>query len=134
MTNGEMTGRLDSSHIDVSKIREQNETVIAFMEEKQPRSDILDFDGHMHQIVKKLERLEKEWLFGDFDNDEVYMDGDGIKHVPLMETLKAFKSPCHAAFDIIMVILIMGAISIGLQILKYKGYIDTYHITDIQTA
>lgn len=80
MTNGDMTGRLDTSNINVSKINENNETVIAFMEEKVVRTDYLDFDGHINQITKKLERLEKEWLFGDFDNDEVFMGDDGQKY------------------------------------------------------
>jgi hypothetical protein len=74
-------------------------------------------------------------LFGDYDNDEVYMgDADGTKHVHFMETVKAFRQPCHAVFDIVMVILIMGFVTIGLQILRDKGYIENYHWTNIQPA
>ena len=62
------------------------------------------------------------------------MDADGTKYTYMMDTLKAFRDPCHAVFDIVVVILIMGIVTIGLQILRDKGYITNYHFTNIHTA
>ena len=53
-THGDVTDRrLDTSHNNISKIHnnENNETVIAFMEDKVARNDYLDFDGHINTIV-----------------------------------------------------------------------------------
>lgn len=50
VTNGDLTGRLETSNI--SKIRDENETIIGFMDEKVIKTDYLDFDGHINQIVR----------------------------------------------------------------------------------
>jgi hypothetical protein len=52
-TYGDMTGRMDTSHNNISKIQnENNETIIAFMDDnKTVRNDYLDFDGHINTIV-----------------------------------------------------------------------------------
>ena len=65
------------------------------------------------------------------DNDEVVVDMHGIRYDYFEDTLNQFRTTGHAIFDMCLVILIMGLISIGLQLLQVKGYIDTYHYTNI---
>lgn len=48
-----------------------------------------------------------------------------------METLKLFRDPLHACFDLTLLILILGMVTIGLHLIRDKGYIENYHFTNI---
>lgn len=47
------------------------------------------------------------------------------------DTLNLFRTTKHAVFDMFLVIVILGLVTIGLHILRDKQYIRDFHVTNI---
>lgn len=155
----EMPSRIETQSNISRMFQGENETINAFVEDprdmKKFEHQSQDFDTLINVIVsylclnhkqlKKMDKIEKEWVLGDFDNvinsseidfvqDEVVVDAYAIKFEPFLDTLNSIRSPAHVCFDIILVLGIMILVTIALETLYNKAYIRDYHVTNIPTS
>ncbi len=121
----------------------RNETQVAFLDEsnnikaknvKIVGSDLSQqFDSIVHKILRKLEEIEKKYVLGEYDYDEVVTDPYALKFDNTFEAISLVRKPAHCFFDMCLIVFIMCLITLCLQLLKIKGYIETYHITNLPT-
>lgn len=126
-----------------SRIMKENETQHAFLEEtvamqsKSSRggTDVnMEFDNLINRIMRRLEEIEKKWVLGEYDFDEVAVDPYAIKFDNLMETMDVLRKPNHVYFDIFLIVATLSLVTLCLQLLYMKGYISDYHITTLPTS
>ena len=121
----------------------RNETQMAFLEEsvnmkgkngKKVASDLSQqFDAILHKILRKLEEIEKKYVLGEYDFDEVVTDPYALKFDNTFEAISQVRKPAHCFFDMCLIVFILCLVTLCLQLLKSKGYLETYHITNLPT-
>lgn len=80
---------MSSSRVRGIEDQSRNETQMAFLEEsvnmkgkngKKVASDLSQqFDAIIHKILRKLEEIEKKYVLGEYDFDEVVTDPYALK-------------------------------------------------------
>lgn len=83
--------------------------------------------------MRKLEEIEKKWVLGEFDYEEVAVDAYAIKFDNFLDTLTSLRKPGHVFCDFCLILISLILVTLILQLLKGKGYIDSYHITNLPT-
>ena len=124
---------MSSSRIRGIEDQSRNETQMAFLEEniamkgingKKVASDLSQqFDAIVHKILRKLEEIEKKYVLGEYDFDEVVADPYALKFENTYEAISQVRKPGHCFFDMCLIVIILCLVTLCLQLLKGKGYL-----------
>jgi len=64
--------------------------------------------------MRRLEEIEKKWVLGEYDFDDVAVDPYAIKFDNLQKTMKELRTPNHVYFDIFLIVTSLALVTLCL--------------------